>query len=107
ERRKTNSGLADESNMKHKVKNVKDGVELSVENTTKGKDQNFRIDTLIEYGDGTDGKEYQYKTNRINTADEYLRARPFTEKTEESIAQSNEHVEVMKNALKAKGIDVT
>ena len=107
ERRKTNGGLEDERNMKHNVRNIKDGVELSVENTTKGKDQNFRLDTLIEYGDGTDGKEYQYKTNRINTADEYLRARPFTEKTEESIAQSNEHVEVMKNALKAKGIDVT
>jgi hypothetical protein len=107
ERRKTNEGLADERNMKHKVKNIKDGVELSVENTTKGKDQNFRLDTLIEYGDGTDGKEYQYKTNRLNTADEYLRDRPFTEKTEESIAQSNEHVEVMKNSLKSRGINVT
>jgi hypothetical protein len=107
ERRKTDGGLADERNMEHKVKNVKDGVELSVENITKGKDQNFRLDTLIEYGDGTDGKEYQFKTNRIGTADEYLRGRPFTEKTEESILQSNEHVKIMKNTLKAKGIDVT
>jgi hypothetical protein len=107
ERRKTNGGLADERNMKHKVKNVVNGVELSVENKTKGKDDNFQLDTLIEYGDGTDGKEYDYKTNRISTQDEYLRGRPFTEKTEEAILQSDEHVKIMRNGLKAKGIDIT
>jgi hypothetical protein len=93
--------------MKHKVKNVVNGVELSVENKTKGKDDNFQLDTLIEYGDGTDGKEYDYKTNRIDTQDEYLRGRPFTEKTEEAILQSDEHVKIMRNGLKAKGIDIT
>lgn len=106
ERRKENGGLADKSNMKSKVKNVPNGLELSVENITKGKDDKFRIDDLVEYGDGTNGKEYEYKDNRSDTADEYLRARPFTEKTAENILQSNAHVQVMKNGLKAKGIDV-
>jgi hypothetical protein len=104
ERRKTNGGLSDESNMKHSVKNVPNGVELSIKNTTKGKDQNFQIAELVEYGDGYNGREYEYKTNRNDTADEYLRARPFTEKTEEVILQSDEHVKVMRNGLKAKGI---
>jgi hypothetical protein len=107
ERRKINGGLADERNMKHKVKNVPNGVELSVENKTKGKDDNFQIADLVEYGDGYNGKEYDYKTNRIGTEHEYLRGRPFTEKTEEDIVQSNEHVEIMKNGLKARGIDIT
>jgi aminopeptidase-like protein len=107
DRRKTNGGLADESNMKHTVKNTSNSVELSVKNTTKGKDQNFQIADLVEYGDGYNNKEYEYKTNRDGTASEYLSGRPFTEKTEEDILQSNEHVTVMKNGLKSRGIDVT
>lgn len=106
ERRKTSGGLADKKNMKHKVKNIPNGVELSVENVTKGKNDKFKIADLVEYGDGFDGKEYEYKDNRINTADEYLQARPFTERTVESIQQSNEHLLVMKLGLKARGIDV-
>lgn len=105
ERRKEAGGLADKNNMKSKVKNVPSGVELSVENVTKGKNQKFRLDTLIEYGDGTDGKEYTYKDNRDDTADQYLQARPFTERAAENILQSNAHVHTMKSGLKAKGID--
>jgi hypothetical protein len=107
QRRRENGGLADTKNMMHQVKNVANGVELSVENRTKGKDDKFQLDTLIEYGDGTDGKEYEYKSNRDGTADQYLRARPFTERTEEAIAQSNEHVQIMRNGLKTRGIGVT
>jgi hypothetical protein len=105
ERRKTTGGLADKKNMKHKVKNVPNGVELSVENVTKGKDDKFKIADLVEYGDGYDGKEYEYKDNRIDTADEYLQARPFTERTGETILQSDAHIETMKLGLKSRGIE--
>jgi hypothetical protein len=107
QRRRTNDGLQDKKNIKSKVKNVKDGAELSVENVTKGKDDKFRLDTLIEYGDGTDGKEYEYKDNRDNTADQYLRGRPFTQETTNELTQTNEHVQVFKNGMKNRGFDIT
>ncbi|MED3562244.1 hypothetical protein [Bacillus xiapuensis] len=106
ERRGYNGGLADQKNMQHKVKTTKDGVELSVENVTKGKDQNFRLDTLIEYGDGTDGKEYQYKTNRDGTANQYLQGRPFTKSTIEELEQSGEHIQAFVRGMKTKGIEI-
>jgi hypothetical protein len=109
QRRRTNGGLQDKKNMKSKVKNLGSGqgVELSVENVAKGKDDKFRLDTLIEYGDGTDGKEYEYKTNRDGTADQYLRGRPFTNETVKELESSNEHVHVFKNGMKSRGIDIT
>lgn len=107
ERRGWNGGLADQKNMKHQVKNTANGVELSVENVTKGKDENFRLDTLIEYGDGTDGKEYEYKTNRDGTAYQYLQGRPFTKSTIEELEQSGEHIQAFVRGMKGKGIEIT
>jgi hypothetical protein len=109
QRRRTNGGLQDKKNMKSNVKilGTGQGVELNVENVTKGKDDNFRLDTLIEYGDGTDGKEYTYKENRDNTADQYLQGRPFTQETVKELELTNEHVHAFKNGLKSKGIDIT
>jgi hypothetical protein len=108
ERRGTRDGLADQKNMKHKVKSLgKGSLELSVENKTKGKDDKYQISDLIEYGDGYNGMEYDWKDNRDNTADQYLQARPFQEKTMESIEQSGEHIKAMKKGLIRQGLDVT
>jgi hypothetical protein len=105
-RRETSGGLADVSNMQHNVTNNRNGVTLSVENITKGQQENFKIADLVEYGDGYNGKEYQFKNNRDGTAKQYLVARPFTEKTEDIIEQTNEHVKIMEKGLKSKGIDI-
>lgn len=106
ERRRTNGGLADIRNMTHEVINSGNGVELTVENKTKGKDQNFEIDDLVEYGDGYNGKEYEFKKNRDGTAQQYLRPRPFTQRTKEDILMTNKHVDTMRKGLKSRGIDV-
>lgn len=106
QRRRTNGGLQDKNNMIHHVTTNGQGVELSVENVTTGKNDTFRLDTLIEYGDGTDGKEYEFKENRDNTADQYLRGRPFTHETEDELMQTNEHVIAFKNGMKSRGINI-
>lgn len=108
QRRRTNGGLQDKKNMKHKVKNLGSGqgVELSVENVTKGKDDRYQIADLIEYGDGYNGKEYTYKENRDNTADQYLRGRPFTRETEKELQLNKEHIHAFKNGMKSKGFNV-
>jgi hypothetical protein len=106
ERRRTNGGLQDKENMQHQVITTGNGVELSVENVTKGKDDNFEIADLIEYGDGYNGKEYSFKNNRDGTAEQYLRARPFTRDTVDELKQNDEHVIAFKNGMKSRGIDL-
>jgi hypothetical protein len=106
ERRKTNGGLADTTNMIPKTNIVANGVELTVENITEGSQDSFKISDLIEGGDGTNGKQYQYKTNRDGTADQYLRARPFQRKTEEELAKTGDHEKALKVGLRRNGLDV-
>lgn len=108
-RRKKNGGLADTRNMKHKVTTNDNDVELSVENTTKSAHAKygwFRIDDLVEYGDGHNGKQYIYKTNRDGTAWQYLRARPYTAKTIEELKNNKAHIEAFKRGMKKRGIDI-
>jgi hypothetical protein len=110
ERRGWKGGLADQKNMKHKTVSLGtgNGLQLSVENKTKGKDdKNMYISDLIEGGDGYNGLEYNYKSNRDGTAGQYLKARPYQQKTVESLEQSNEHVEALKKGLIRQGLDVT
>jgi hypothetical protein len=106
-RRGSSGGLSDKRNMKHKVKNVRNGAELSVENRTKGQDENIYIADLVEGGDGSFGLDYDYKSNRDGTANQYLQARPFQQRTVEALEQSGEHVEAMKKGLIRNGLDVT
>lgn len=105
-RRRTKEGLQDTSNMVHNVDVMRNSVQLTVENITTGSNDDFRLDTLIEYGDGYDGKEYQYKDNRDDTADQYLKPRPFTQGTIDELKMNKEHVTALKNGLKARGVDV-
>lgn len=106
ERRRDNDGLRDRNNMQSQVTQSGNGVELTVENTTKGKDSNYEIAELIEYGDGTNGKEYDFKRNRDGTAFKYLGSRPFTKNTVDELYRTGEHVDEMKKGLKKRGIDV-
>lgn len=64
-RRRDNGGLRSRDNMKVNVKRVGDGIELSVENITKGAN-GYEISEGIEYGTG-----YEYTSNRDGTADQY------------------------------------
>lgn len=106
ERRRDKGGLRSRDNMDVDVQMVGNGVELTVENTTKGKDDNFEIADLVEYGDGYNGKQYTYKRNRDGTANEYLRARPFTKNTADELEMTGEHIDAMKKGLKARGLSV-
>lgn len=106
ERRRDNGGLRDRKNMVADVQVTSDGVKLLVENITTGSQDNFRIDDLVEYGDGTNGKEYGYKRNRDGTADQYLRGRPFTRNTIEELERTGEHVDALINGLRKNGIEV-
>jgi hypothetical protein len=106
ERRRDDGGLRDRRNMEEAITHTSNGVELSVENTTTGKDDNFEIADLVEYGDGTNGKEYTFKRNRDDTAKQYLRGRPFTQETVETLERTGEHVDEMRKGLKRKGLDV-
>jgi hypothetical protein len=107
-RRGLNGGLADKKNMKQKVKRTGKNaeLELTIENKTKGKDENMYISDLVEGGDGYNGLEYQFKNNRDGTANEYLQPRPFQQKTVEELEQSNDHVDAMKKGLQRLGLDV-
>jgi hypothetical protein len=107
QRRGSSGGLSDKKNMKNRVKNIKDGAELSVENRTKGQDENIYIADLVEGGDGSFGLDYDYKSNRDGTQGQYLQARPFQQRTVEALEQSGEHVEAMKKGLIRNGLDVT
>lgn len=106
EHRRDNDGLHDRNNMQSQVTQSGNSVELTVENTTKGKDSNYEIAELIEYGDGANGKEYDFKKNRDGTSYKYLGSRPFTKNTVDELHRTGEHVDEMKKGLKKRGIDV-
>ena len=86
------------------VKITNNSVEMSVRNTTTGKDDSFEIADLIEYGDGHNGKEYSYKENREGTSDQYLNSRPFTERTIRELENYRLHIDALKGDLENKGI---
>ena len=99
-RRRDDGGLRSRENMKVNINQSVEGVELTVENVTKGA-QGYRIDEVIESGKG-----YEYTSNRDGTANQYTSPRPFTKNTEESIAAKDLHTKTMRKALKDKGLDI-
>lgn len=106
QRRYDDGGLRDRKNMTAATKETSNGVQLSVENVTKGKDDNFVIAGLIEYGDGFDGMNYTYKENRDGTSYQYLNSRPFTKSTIQELKETGEHVKALAEGLKKQDIDV-
>jgi hypothetical protein len=105
-RRRANGGLSDPDNMISNVNIIGNNVDLSIENVTVGAQDSFQISDLVEEGDGFGGKEYEYKTNRDGTAEQYLRPRPFQQSTVDELAKTGEHVKALKLGLKAQGLDV-
>lgn len=103
-RRRQDGGLMDMRNMLATVTDVPNGVLLSVENLTRGYNQTMLLDTLIEYGDGYGGKEYDYKENRDDTAWQYLRARPFTKATIQELRETKGHVTAFRQGMEEYGI---
>jgi hypothetical protein len=113
-RRNGNDGLADKKNMKSTVTQDINGVSLEVKNEAKG---NPNVENtgatiapdylagIIEYG-RLPGRKGRYTRNATGTQDEYLQARPFTKATEDTLLQTGEHVNAMKQGLKRQGIDV-
>ena len=99
-RRRDKGGLRSRDNMVTNVHQSVEGVELTVENVTKGAN-GYRIDEVIESGKG-----YEFTTNRDGTASQYTSPRPFTKNTEESIASKDLHTKTMRKALKEKGLDI-
>jgi hypothetical protein len=107
ERRCDQGGLRDRRNMVADVKESNNGVELSVENITKAKDQSdINLVGLIEYGDDSQYGYYEYKTNRDGTSWQYRQPRPFLQETRNHLSKTGEHVEALKKGLKRQGIDV-
>lgn len=109
-RRKTYGGLKDSKNIVGKINKLSNNeIELEVVNTTKGKNGSLRgkeIAELIEYGDGYNGLEYDYKYNRDGTAKQYLNPRPFTQKTIEELENNKKYIDELKQELKSKGLEL-
>lgn len=106
-RRGWQGGLADQSNMNSYVTNTLGGVELTVENVTKGQDDtNLNIADLVEYGDNQGHGQYDYKKNRDGTANEYLAARPFQEDTVTELEMTGEHIDAFKLGMRRQGINL-
>lgn len=117
-RRYKDGGLISDENIVPVITSDNNQVELIVENRTKGAQRKNDFDNssgnlngeyiaeLIEYGDGYNGLEYDYKNNRDNTGWQYLRPRPFIEKTVEELQRTNLHTKALKRALKKSGIDI-
>lgn len=104
QRRMDHGGLSDPNNMIEVVEIVGNEVILSVANKTKGQDNpSYYIAELVEYGDGYNGMEYDYKQNRDNTAYQYLNPRPFTAETVKRLESQGIHMQKLIDSLKGKG----
>lgn len=109
-RRMAAGGLADPDNIVIEG-GVATGGRLSVINVTPpnpGGCKNRRsvttdkdLPSLVEYGDGYHGYHYDFSSDG-----DYMRPRPFTEKTAENLKKSGAHVKALKDGLRRQGIKV-
>jgi hypothetical protein len=99
-RRGRSGGLADIDLMESDVNDLT----LSVSNMAKGEDG--YLAGLINYGDGYNGMHYEYDTNRDDTSWQYLRPRPFIDNTAEELNLTKEHEQVLRQALRKRGLNV-
>lgn len=104
-RRDSKGGLQDRDNMVATIGKTDDGVLLSIVNRAKGKDEDIYLAPLVEYGDGYEGVHYEYpKYDRDPDKWTYLKSRPFTGATIDSLRRSGLLTEVMKQELNRRGI---
>ena len=111
QRRKTD-GLDDVNNM---VDTVEGNTLIVVNNTefnqTQDGNPNYHTSSsgiglagLIENGNNWDGHQYDYPYG--DNVAEFTKPRPFTERTEEKLIETNAHVEAMKEGLREQGFEV-
>lgn len=88
------------------VKSTASGTTLSIENITKGKDDpSLDVAALVEYGDDKGYGEYDFKTNRDGTSSQYLKPRPFQDKTHQEL-ESGKARSSFVEGLKQQGLTV-
>lgn len=93
-------GLSDKNNIKEDMKVIKNGIEISIENTTKGNDRysnaygytSGEISDIIESGRG-----YGYGLNEV------IGARPFQKTTQDYINYTDRIDKIVENTLTKKG----
>lgn len=112
ERRGTDGGLADTSNMEHEAQMSGNKVKMEVINTTPPHDEyngnglkDGDVASLVEGGDGTSGLEYSGKTNRSGDAYKYLGARPFQRETVAELKRNGLHAQALASELRGKGLN--
>lgn len=106
ERRGSSGGIADQRNMIDIVKSNVKGTSLSIENITKGKDDpSVNVAALVEYGDDNGYGEYDYKTNRDDTSENYLKPRTFQKETMKELI-GGQGVASLAEGLKQQGLTV-
>ncbi|MBM7598086.1 hypothetical protein JOC34_000443 [Virgibacillus halotolerans] len=107
QRRGASGGLADPSNV---VGTVIDrtgyGMTMLIQNITKGANSGQPIAGLIEHGDSNGHGEYDWKTNRSNTAYKYLQPRRFMFESVRHMQLTLSHVKAMKSGLRARGYTI-
>lgn len=107
ERRYTEGGLGDVHNIEGDIELKNGEVTMKVINTTKMKDHpSAPLAPLVEYGDNAGYGKYDYKSNKDDTAYQYLQPRPFTQRTKEVLERDKDHVKTLKRSLESKGYDV-
>lgn len=107
DRRKESGGLVDPDNITAELSG--DGV-LKIRNVTKpnmeyetSMEYDDDLPSLIEYGDGYDGMEYDY--DRSDGTDyEYKNPRPFTENTRNELIKTKQHIIALQKGLNRRGI---
>lgn len=106
-RRYEDGGLLDKSNNIATFYYSGDGVEMLIQNITKGHPEHRYADTyivpIIVGGDGAYGMNYDFPYNRLNTQYKFLKPRDFISSTKERLKDENMHVISLEKSLASKG----
>lgn len=107
ERRYEDGGLLDKRNNIATFYHSGDGVEMLIQNITKGHPRYKYADTyivpIIVGGDGAYGMNYDFPYNRLNTQYKFLNSRDFISSTKERLKSENMHVISLEQSLASKG----
>jgi len=110
ERRGSMGGLADRRNMIHSVTNTVNGIELFVNNVTRGNQNVYKThDTYApNYLTGIiiNGRDRgRYMENRTGTQDQYLDGRDFLSAAVRNMERDLAHIDELRKSLRRKGIN--
>lgn len=101
-------GLADTRNMIENVWPMHSGFRLNIQNHALSEDGTFEIASLVEGGDGAQGRRYEYTQTKSNKAgsraEDYLKPRPFQQATVNELVSNKEHIRALKMGLRNAGL---